>query len=69
MFTHQQQGAAAVRKLLRGIVLGVLATAGFFLAVGLALMALPLAWTYALATAAALSMSGLASWLVARQGG
>ncbi len=66
VFTHQQEGAAAVRNLLRGIVLGVLAAAGFFLVVGLALMALPLAWTYALAAAAALSMSGLASLLIAR---
>ncbi len=59
-FTHQQQGIDAVRKLLRGIVLGTLAAGGFFLVVGLALTKLPLVWTYTLATLAALGMSGLA---------
>ncbi len=63
VFTHHQQGAEAVRRLLRAVVLGSLAFGGFFAVVGIAVTSWALPWTYALATMAALSMSGLSFYL------
>jgi hypothetical protein len=63
VFTHHQQGVAAVRKLLRGVVLGSLAFGGFFLVTGIAVTNLSLPLTYALATISALSMGGLSFYL------
>ncbi len=60
VFTHQQQGGAAVARLLRGVVVGSLAFGGFFLVTGLSVTTLPLPWTYLMATVAALGGSGLA---------
>lgn len=63
VFTHQQQGAAAVARLLRGVVVGSLAFGGFFLVTGLCVTSLPLPWTYLLASVAALGGSGFAFYL------
>jgi hypothetical protein len=58
-FTHRQQGAEAATNLLRGIVLGSVSYAFFFIAVGLLLSRLGIAWTYLLAVAAAMLASGV----------
>ena len=58
-FTHFQQGPRAVANLLRGIVLGSLSYAFFFLSVGVCLVPLGLAATYAIALGAALAVSAV----------
>lgn len=65
VFTHQQQGAQAAARLLRGVVVGSLAFGGFFLVTGLGLTHVSLLWTYLLAALAALASSGF-SVLVTR---
>jgi len=57
-FTHAQQGAKAASNLLRGIVLGSVAYAFFFLTVGVCLVPLGVAATYVMAVAGALLVSG-----------
>jgi hypothetical protein len=58
-FTHRQQGAGAAAHLLRGIVFGSLAYTAFFLIAGSLLTHLRLEWTYILASAAAICVSGV----------
>ncbi len=58
-FTHSQQGAPAVARLLRGIVLSSVSYAFFFLIVGLGLTRLGIALTYAIALLVTLGISGL----------
>ena len=60
VFTHHQQGAAASARLLRGVVSGSLAFAGFFGVVGGLVNAVPLGWVYLLATACAAGVNILA---------
>jgi hypothetical protein len=67
VFAHRQQEAAAAAKLLRGVVLGLSATACFLLVVGGLLTAWGLVWTYALATASAIAVSAV-SYRMARAG-
>jgi hypothetical protein len=63
IFTHRQQGAAALNKLLRANILGSVGFAGFFLAVGLCMPRFALASTYAVATAAAIGLGGVALYV------
>lgn len=63
-FTHQQQGANAATRLLRGIVLGSLAFAGFFLVIGRFLTSLPIVMTYIFSTITALVVSGISYFLM-----
>jgi hypothetical protein len=65
IFTHHQQGIDAVSRLLRANIVGSLGFAGFFLVVGLCILQLSLLWTYALAIAVALCLSGV-SYSIAR---
>lgn len=58
-FTHAQQGPQAASNLLRGIVFGSVAYAGFFLTIGLGLPAVGVWATYSLALLVALAVSGL----------
>jgi hypothetical protein len=58
VFTHRQQGGIAATQLLRGVVLGSVAFAAFFLVVGGLLPSVPGVWTYLLATLAALVVNG-----------
>lgn len=58
-FTHRQQGAEAASNLLRGIVLGSVSYAFFFIVVGLLLSRLGIAWTYLLAVVAAMLAGGI----------
>jgi hypothetical protein len=60
IFTHRQLGGAAAGGLLRGIVLGSWAYAGFFMVVAALLPGLGIGRTYGLAVVTALSASGLA---------
>ena len=58
-FTHHQWGRDAVRRLLRGLTLSLLAFVAFFLVVGLTLPAVGLIAAFSLAAAAALPISAL----------
>ena len=58
-FTHHQWGRDAVRRMLRGLTVSLLAFVAFFLVVGTMLPAVGLAVSYALATAAVLPISAL----------
>lgn len=57
-FTHFQQGPQATANLLRGIVLGSVSYAFFFLTIGICLIPLGIATTYVLAFLAAMTVSG-----------
>jgi hypothetical protein len=63
VFTHRAQGPGAAARLLRGIVLGSLAHAAMFVLLASLLVRWSLAWTYALASIAALAVNGLALFL------
>jgi hypothetical protein len=58
-FTHHQWGRDAVRRMLRGLTISLLAFVVFFLVVGTMLPAVGLALSYVLATTAALPVSAL----------
>jgi hypothetical protein len=61
-FTHAQQGPKAASNLLRGVVVGSISYTLFFLVVGIFLPSLGMAWTYSLASLAAVCWSGLFYW-------
>ena len=63
IFAHRA-GAAAAVQVLRGLLLGLFAFAGFFIVLGLALEPLGIATGFALATAAALAVQGASLALV-----
>lgn len=58
-FTHFQQGPQAAANLLRGVVLGSISYAFFFLSIGLSLVPLGIAPAYSIALASALLVSGI----------
>lgn len=58
-FAHHGQGPSAAARLLRGVVMGSYGFVVFFLVVALAATRLPVAWTFALAGAAALAVNGI----------
>ncbi|HUK99594.1 MAG TPA: hypothetical protein VLX29_01925 [Nitrospirota bacterium] len=66
-FTHQQQGADSTARLLRGIVTGSIAYAGFFLMVHACLLSLGIAITFTLAAMTALSVSSISIYISRRQ--
>lgn len=66
-FTHTQQGPEATSNLLRGIVLGSVSYAFFFLTIGVCLLPLGIPTTYALAFAAAMSVSSFFYWFTRRE--
>jgi hypothetical protein len=68
VFTHSQQGPKAASNLLRGIVLGSVAYAFFFLTIGLCLIPTGMALTYVLAPLAALLVSGFFYFITKREG-
>ena len=68
VFTHFQQGPQAAANLLRGIVLGSMAYAAFFLTVGVCLVPLGMALTYGLALLAACLVSGFFYFVTKREG-
>jgi hypothetical protein len=58
-FAHRGQGASGAARLLRGMVIGSFGFAVFFLVVALLVTKVPIPWTFALATAAALAVNGI----------
>lgn len=66
-FTHFQQGPQATTNLLRGIVLGSISYAFFFLTIGVCLIPLGIAATYSLAFLAAMLGSGFFYWVTQRE--
>ena len=67
-FAHRQQGAGAAMQVLRGIVLGSVAFAAFFVMVAAFVVSLATPVAYALATAAAVTASGISLRSVRRVG-
>jgi len=65
-FTHFQQGSRAVANLLRGIVLGSISYAFFFLSVGVCLVPFGIAATYAIALGAVFAVSAVSYSLTRR---
>ncbi|HVN53102.1 MAG TPA: hypothetical protein VMT46_02135 [Anaerolineaceae bacterium] len=66
-FTHHQQGSAAARELLSGLVSGTGAYASFFLVVGGLLPLLPIPIVYVLAAIAAVLVNGMSFRLTHRE--
>lgn len=62
-FTHHQQGPQAAARLLRGVVIGSLAYAGFFLFIGTCLVYLPTLPAYISAFLIAAGVSGMVFYL------
>jgi hypothetical protein len=58
VFSHRLNGAASARQLLRGVLVGSLAFASFFLIVALLVTNLQLVWTYAIASLVAVGING-----------
>jgi len=67
VFAHQQQGAAAVRGVMRGLMLGLYGVVGFFSAVSLLVARIGLASAFAVALAVNLLIHG-ATLVVLRRG-
>lgn len=67
VFAHRNQGPAAVRKVVRGMVSGAMAFIVFFLVVGAALPHTGIAWTYLIATAATLGVNFLSLYLTRKR--
>ena len=68
VFTHHQQGPAAARQLLRGVVVGTFSFLSFFLVIALLLPGLLMLWTYLAATAAAIAVNSIALRYVQQNG-
>jgi hypothetical protein len=68
VFAHRLQGGAAAQQVLRGLLLGLFAFAGFFLALGLAIDRTGIAGGFAIAIAVALAIQGGSLWLLRRGG-
>ncbi len=58
-FAHQQQGANAAIRFIRGVVLGSISFGCFFLVAGALLPVMALGWVYGLSTAATLAVNGV----------
>jgi hypothetical protein len=59
VFTHRAVGAGATVRMMRGMVIGSLGFAGFFVAVAYLLPGWPIGWTYLLGTALAIGVNGI----------
>jgi hypothetical protein len=66
-FTHSQQGANAASNLLRGVTLGSVSYAFFFLIVGVCLTHLGIALTYIMALFATILVSGIFYFITQRE--
>ncbi len=64
VFAHQQQGPAAAAHVLRGLLYGMFAFAGFFLALGLLIEYIGIAASFMTATAIALAIQGISLWVL-----
>ncbi len=66
VFAHAQQGPAAASGVLRGLLLGLFAFAGFFVVLALLLVPGGIALAFAAALSAALGIQGCSLWLLQR---
>jgi len=66
IFAHRQQGPAAAAHLLRGLLYGMFAFAGFFIALGLLIERAGIAPAFTAATLVALIVQGLSLWVLRR---
>lgn len=64
VFTHRSQGSLAATRLLRGLLFGLFAPAGFFLALAVLIERLGIGLSFAAATATALAFQGVTLWLL-----
>ena len=64
VFTHRSQGSIAATRLLRGLLFGLFAPAGFFLALAILIERLGIGLSFAAATATALAFQGVTLWLL-----
>jgi hypothetical protein len=58
-FAHRTAGAEAAARVMRGMVIGSVGFAGFFIVVASLLEVWPIGWTYLLATGVALGINGI----------
>jgi hypothetical protein len=64
VFTHRSQGSIAATRMLRGLLFGLFAPAGFFLALAILIERLGIGLSFAAATATALAFQGVTLWLL-----
>ncbi|HVN16678.1 MAG TPA: hypothetical protein VMT73_13115 [Anaerolineales bacterium] len=64
IFAHQQQGPAAAAHVLRGLLYGMFAFAGFFITLGLLIEHAGIAASFLAATVAALAIQGMSLWVL-----
>jgi hypothetical protein len=67
-FAHHQQGAAAAAHVLRGMLYGMLAFAGFFITLGWLLPRAGIGWSFLAATCVALAAQGISLLVLKRTG-
>jgi hypothetical protein len=66
-FAHHLQGPGPAIRVLRGLLLGLFAFAGFFLVLALSIEGAGVPWAFAGAIAAALILQGGALWALRRE--
>jgi hypothetical protein len=64
VFTHRSQGSIAATRLLRGLLYGLFAPAGFFLALAILIERVGIGLSFGAATATALAFQGVTLWLL-----
>jgi hypothetical protein len=69
IFAHRRQGPAAAAHVLRGLLYGMFAFAGFFLSLGLLLERAGVAWAFAGAILVALAVQGTSLWVLRQKQG
>jgi len=68
VFAHRLQGGAGAQQVLRGLLLGLFAFSGFFLALALTIDRAGIAGGFAIAIAVALAIQGCSLWTMRRAG-
>jgi hypothetical protein len=64
VFTHRSQGFIAATRLLRGLLFGLFAPAGFFLALAILIERVGIGLSFGAATATALAFQGVTLWVL-----
>ena len=69
IFAHRHQGPAAAAHVLRGLLYGMFAFAGFFITLGLLIQRAGIGWSFACAILVALAVQGISLWVLRQKNG
>ena len=68
VFAHQTQGKAAAWQMLRGLLLGLFAFAGFFVVIEISIARIGIAVAFACAIACAIGIQAVTLWVMRTRG-